>query len=125
MTANHLHPRPHDYSSGSKANIGRELQLSPLKELCPPPPPLPQLQTTLPHFEPNSWLSSFFHVLFCVCVCSCPGPTALFIHRTPPCCCFFFQACSQSVFRLPCPLSPTSQLFHISSSSLNCLQLIL
>lgn len=32
VTANHLHPRPRTDSSGIKANIGRELQLSP--NLC-------------------------------------------------------------------------------------------
>lgn len=37
-TANHLHLRPRTDSSGIKANIGRELQLSP--NLCPSPSPL-------------------------------------------------------------------------------------
>lgn len=64
-TANQLHPRPRTNGSGSKANIGRELQLSP--NLCVL---RLQLQTARPHL--NRQLSSLF----------CPSPVALF--NPPP-----------------------------------------
>lgn len=101
VTANHLHLQPCTYSSGSEANIGRDLQLSP--NLCVLPP---QLQTILPHLHLNSQFSS------CYCFYFCPSPETLFSHHT------HLPLHPQHVT----PQSSTSQVPHVSSPSLNCLQ---